>query len=62
MRLFDRDEDFHDLCLEYVACKETVARLESDKVPSRAIRNEYAALLLRIECELLRYLNEHPDA
>jgi len=62
MRLFERDEDFHDLCLEYGACKETVARLEAGDVPSRAIRNEYAALLLRIECELLRYIDEHPDA
>jgi hypothetical protein len=25
------------------------------------VRREYAALLLRVERELLRYLDEHPD-
>jgi hypothetical protein len=57
--LFERDEDFRDLCDEYVACTETVCRLDSRGLASMAMRNEYGALLLRLEHELLRYLEEH---
>jgi len=60
VRLFECDESFRDLCEEYEACAGSVARLESC-VSSQALRDEYAALLLRIEHELLRYLEEHPD-
>jgi len=60
-RLFGRDIDFRDLCDEYEACVETVARLQSGGAPSEDMRKEYAALLLRIERELLRYMEEHPD-
>jgi hypothetical protein len=58
--LFERDESFRDLCEDYEACAKTVARLESCRSTSEAIRSEYAALLLRLERELLRYLEEHP--
>jgi len=59
-RLFEEDENFRELCEDYEACASTVARLESSGVPSDALRNEYAALLLRLEREMLRYLEEHP--
>ena len=63
VRLFERDEDFHDLCVEYVACTETVSRLETTQSSTsrEGLRREYTALLLRIERELLRYLEEHPN-
>jgi hypothetical protein len=61
-RLFERDEVFRDLCDEYEACSETAARMESAAGASPALRDEYAALRLRLEAELLRYLMEHPDA
>jgi hypothetical protein len=59
MEAFARDPDFRDLCEEYGACATTVARLEERG--SSALRREYGALLLRLERELLRYLEEHPD-
>jgi hypothetical protein len=58
--LFERDESFRDLCEDYEVCAKTVARLESCRVTAQGIRSEYAALLLRLERELLRYLEEHP--
>jgi hypothetical protein len=61
VRLFERDETFRDLCEDYDACAKTVARFESCNPSSQRMRNEYAALLLRLERELLRYLEEHPD-
>jgi hypothetical protein len=59
--LFENDEDFRELCDEYRACSETVARME-DAPDTTALRKEYAALRLRLEAELLRYLAENPDA
>ena len=56
-RLFGRDEDFRDLCEEYEACVTTLARLGSGD----PLRKEYGMLQLRLEGELLRYLQEHPD-
>ena len=53
-RLFERDENFRDLCDEYEACVKTLARLGSDD----AMRKEYGMLQLRLEGELLRYLAE----
>jgi hypothetical protein len=60
MRLFERDETFRELCEDYQACAATVERLEASPHSSREIRNEYSALVLRLERELLRYLEEHP--
>jgi hypothetical protein len=59
--LFERDEGFRDLCEDYELCVRTVARLESEGSSSEGMRHEYAALLLRLERELLRYLEEHPE-
>jgi len=61
-RLFERDEVFRELCGDYATCSETAARMETVAPKSPGLRNEYVALQLRIEGELLRYLMEHPDA
>ena len=60
VRAFERDPDFRDLCDEYEACAKTLAGHEESPRSSEAIRREYAALLLRVERELLRYLDEDP--
>jgi hypothetical protein len=39
-----------------------VARLQNTAEASDAVRKEYAALLLRLEGELLGYLKDHPAA
>jgi hypothetical protein len=59
--LFENDEDFRELCDEYRMCSETVARMESGLDNAVSLRKEYAALQLRLEAELLRYLAERPD-
>ena len=61
VHLFERDEDFHDLCEEYGACTEAMSRLETNGASAEGLRREYAALLLRIEHELLRYVEELPN-
>jgi hypothetical protein len=58
--MFERDDVFRELCDEYQMCTETASRLEAAGGPSGALRLEYAALRLRLEAELLRYLEEHP--
>jgi hypothetical protein len=58
--LFESDENFRDLCEDYEDCARTLARLESSSSSSRPMFDEYTALLLRLERELLRYLEEHP--
>ena len=61
VRAFERDLDFRDLCDEYQACVKTLAGHEGSPGSWEAMRREYAALLLRVERELLRYLDEHAD-
>jgi hypothetical protein len=56
---FTRDESFRDLCEDYETCADTLARFESGGRGPEALRNEYAALLLRLEHEMLRHLREH---
>ena len=52
--LFERDDNFRELCEEYQACATTLARLESPEAPgSEELQKEYRALLLRIEREIL---------
>jgi hypothetical protein len=58
VRMFERNENFRDLCDEYEACVGTVARLQSSASSSEDLRNEYTALMLGLERELLRYLEE----
>jgi len=59
--LFETDESFRDLCEDYQVCAATVARLEPS-ASLEQVRKEYAGLLLRLERELLRYLEEHPSS
>jgi hypothetical protein len=60
-RLFDRDADFRDLCDEYEACAQGLARLQARGPESRGMCTEYRLLLLRLERELLRHLEERMD-
>jgi hypothetical protein len=58
--LFESDETFRELCEEYQMCTEAASRMEGEQAGA-ALQKEYAALLLRLEGELLRYLQEHPQ-
>jgi hypothetical protein len=60
-RLFERDLDFRDLCEEYEACVATMTRLQFDGPSAEGMRKEYAALVLRLDRELLRYMEEHSE-
>jgi hypothetical protein len=53
----ERLESFRELCEEYWACSEVLARLERPGA-EEALRIEYGALRLRLEGELLRYIAE----
>ena len=61
VRRFTRDETFRDLCEDYETCADTLARFESGGLGPEGLRREYAALLLRLEHEMLRHLREHMD-
>ena len=57
---FAIDENFRDMCMDYDTCADTLARLESSQPRDEGMRDEYTALLLRFERELLRHLAERP--
>jgi hypothetical protein len=57
-RLFGQDETFRELCEEYEACVGAARRLGASGPDQEAIRREYQLLQLRLEGELLRYLQE----
>jgi hypothetical protein len=52
--LFERDEVFRELCDDYEACAQALSRQERNE----DLRREYSALRLRLETELLAYLQE----
>jgi hypothetical protein len=52
--LFERDVLFRELCEDYEACVFAHDRQESNE----GLRREYSALRLRLETELLGYLEE----
>lgn len=54
--LFDRDPVFRELCEDYEVCTNALAQQPS----ATGLREEYAALQLRLETELLRHLDETP--
>jgi hypothetical protein len=60
-RLFIRDEAFRELCEEYEVCSRAAERLDSSQLEEQPLRREYAALRLRLEGELLRYLEQDLD-
>ena len=49
------------MCEDYEACIAAAARLESSGLATEVLRSQYVALQLRLERELLRYLEEHPE-
>jgi hypothetical protein len=55
--LFERDPIFRELCEDYQACGDALA----SRPPADDLSREYAALRLRLETELLRYLHEDED-
>ena len=57
--LFERDEAFREMCDEYQLCHE--AQVSGAASRAKAVREEYVALGLRLEGELLRYLAEHTE-
>ena len=54
--LFDQDIVFRELCDDYEACCVALSRAPA----SEGLSQEFSALRLRLEYELLRYLNERP--
>ncbi len=53
----EKQDSFRELCEEYFACSQVLARLERPNA-EEALRAEYGALRLRLEGELLRYIAE----
>jgi hypothetical protein len=53
----EKQDSFRELCEEYWACSEVLARLERPG-NEESLRSEYSALRLRLEGELLRYIAE----
>jgi hypothetical protein len=56
--LFERDLVFRELCDDYEVCSEALARPSA----SEDLRREFAALRLRLETELLTYLNADAES
>lgn len=54
--LFHSDVVFRELCEDYEICTNALARQPS----SPGLREEYSALQLRLEAELLMHLDESP--
>ena len=52
--LFEHDDIFRELCEDYEACAQALSQQERNK----DLRREYTALRLRLETELLGYLEE----
>jgi hypothetical protein len=52
--LFQRDQLFRELCEDYEACSVALKR----QTASQGLQREYELLRLRLETELLRFLNE----
>lgn len=57
LRMLMQSPTFRDMCEEYDTCRKVLRRL-SNSPKDIAMRNEYTALSLRIEGELLRYISE----
>jgi len=53
----EKQDSFRELCEEYWACSQVLARLERPDA-EESLRTEYGALRLRLEGELLRYIAE----
>jgi hypothetical protein len=55
--LFERNDLFRELCEDYRTCAEALA----GQPAGEGLQRELSALQLRLETELLRYLNEDAD-
>jgi len=56
-KLYEENDSFRELCGGYRDAVGALARLETPGRPRNAqLQEEYRALCLRLECELLRYL------
>jgi hypothetical protein len=53
----EKQDSFRELCEEYFACTQVLARLQRPDA-EESLRIEYGALRLRLEGELLRYIAE----
>jgi hypothetical protein len=56
-RLFESDPIFRELCEDYETCALALSRQKA----SEGLRREYTALRLRLETELLQYVQDAPD-
>jgi len=56
--LFGRDHLFQELCEDYETCSVALER----QTTSEGLRREYQVLRLRLETELLQFLNEDAEA
>lgn len=54
VRLFERDAVFQELCHDYEACRHALGQPPA----SPTLVHEYVALQLRIEYEMLQYVND----
>jgi hypothetical protein len=52
--LFQKDQLFRELCEDYETCSVALAQQKS----SQGLQREYEVLRLRLETELLQFLNE----
>jgi hypothetical protein len=55
--LFERDDVFRELCDDYETCSQSLGRQTS----CEGLQRELAALQLRLETELLRYVQDVED-
>jgi hypothetical protein len=52
--LFERDDVFHELCDDYQTCSQALDR----QTACEGLQRELSALRLRLETELLRYVQD----
>ena len=57
-RLFNDDDSFHELCVDYMECVESERRFAAAGAPAEALHKEYVALKLDLECAILRYIGQ----
>lgn len=62
-KLYEENDSFRELCGDYRDAVEAFERLETSRRPGDSgLLGEYRALCLRLECELLRYLETGPGS
>jgi len=56
-KLFDRDENFREICEDYYLCKEAINKIIITDTRKRKILKEYKHALEELEMEMLVYMN-----